>query len=200
MLEESRPYYKAKKGEDYYNTKNRSDDRYTPPWLYGKLNSIYQFTTDPCTDPKNRLGTKVHYTKNYGPAGDGNGLVAPWYGNVFINPPYGAKSTPYWVRAARDYANKNGGNYVVMLLKNTNDVQWFHNYIWDKEQRRFRDGVDVDFIEGRVNFLDKDGKEMDAAPFGSMIVEFHKPGTPSKLTGWYKNNPEASGSRKMDEF
>lgn len=56
------------------------------------------------------------------------------------------------------------------LLAARTDNEWFHAYVWDKCAAGPRDGVSVDFLEGRLVFR-RDGKP-DPAPFPSMVVVF----------------------------
>lgn len=86
-----------------------------------------------------------------------DGLLEPWYGRVWCNPPYG-KGVKKWVRKAYEYGI-NGG-FTVMLLPARTDTTWFHDYIYNK--------ADIRFIKGRLKF----GDSKNAAPFPSMIVIF----------------------------
>ena len=162
----------------YYRRDNSTIERYTPIELYQEWNAIFNFTTDACTNPTNRLGCKVYFTKET----DGLTNVDKWQGNVWINPPYD-RTTGKWVKAALDYGIKNKGNYVVMLLKSTTGVKWFHNYIWDSQTLAYRLGVAyVYFLQKRVNFISsKTGEPIkDPAPFDSMIVVFGQQPTEEK--------------------
>jgi hypothetical protein len=64
---------------------------YTPPEI---LNSVYEvlstITLDPCSPVIPTVEAQTYYTV------EDNGLVLPWFGNVFMNPPYG-RDIPQWV-------------------------------------------------------------------------------------------------------
>ena len=85
-----------------------------------------------------------------------DGLVQPWHGKVFINPPYPAGE---WVAKARSEVERsNGATLVVALLKATTDVRWWHEHV---------EGIaEVRFIKGRLRF----GDGRTPAPFPSCIV------------------------------
>jgi phage N-6-adenine-methyltransferase len=141
----------------YYQTQNQTVEWYTPLDFYQELNKEFNFTTDPCTEPTNRLGAKVFFTK------ETNGLdnfKEKWKGSVFINPPY--THTGDWVKAAVEY-NKQTKNTVCMLLKATTDVRWFHEYIYNKPN------IEIRFCKGRFKFIGNNNK-VNTAPFPSMVV------------------------------
>jgi phage N-6-adenine-methyltransferase len=150
----------------YYNTSNSTIERYTPLHLFQKWDQEFHFTTDPCADPNNYLGCKVYFTKHT----DGLANIDKWKGTVFINPPYNGKGTvERWINAAIQY-NRLTNETVVMLLKATPGVRWFQDYVWDSHNHTFRDGIQVRFLHGRINFTDIQGREMDPAPFDSMLL------------------------------
>jgi phage N-6-adenine-methyltransferase len=150
----------------YYNTGNSTVERYTPLRLFQKWNQEFHFTTDPCADPNNHLGCKVYFTKDT----DGLANVDKWKGAVFINPPYNKKGTvEQWIKAALEH-NRVSNEPVVMLLKATPGISWFQKYVWDSRNHTFRDGIRVRFLPGRIKFTDSEGREMDPAPFESMLL------------------------------
>ena len=57
----------------------------TPQWFYDRLNAVFHFTLDPCSDESN------HKCERYYTSED-NGLTKNWGGQtVFCNPPYSRK-------------------------------------------------------------------------------------------------------------
>jgi hypothetical protein len=56
------------------------------------------------------------------------------------------------------------------LLAARTDVEWFHSFIWDKVVHAPREGVSIEFLEGRLTFR-RNGAP-DPAPFPSMLVVF----------------------------
>jgi len=92
-----------------------SDDYYTPKWIFDALG--VHFDLDVACPPQGPLHTpcSAYYTQ------ETDGLLSPWRGNVFMNPPY-SKATP-WVK--KFMAHKNG----IALLPMAKS-QWF-NDIWN---------------------------------------------------------------------
>lgn len=122
----------------------------TPQDLFDKLNEEFHFDLDVCALPEN-----AKCERYYTPEDDG--LLQPWNGVCWCNPPYG-RTIGKWVQKA--YETFAGGGTVVMLLPARTDTKWFHEYIYNKAEIRF--------IKGRLKF----GNSKNAAPFPSMIVVF----------------------------
>lgn len=136
---------------------SNKDDWETPQDFFNKLNEEFNFNLDPCADRTNHKCEKF-YTK------DDNGLLQDWSGHtVFVNPPYGAKSTSDWIRKCAEESCKPHTT-VVMLIPARTDTRAFHEYIYGKSEIRF--------IKGRLKF----GGSKNSAPFPSMIVIFKKKG------------------------
>lgn len=128
---------------------SKSDEWETPQDLFEKLNSEFAFNLDPCATSKNAK-CEEFYTKKY------NGLEKRWFGNIFMNPPYG-REIGKWIKKA--YIESKYGSTVVCLLPARTDTKWFHEYCLKGEIR---------FIKGRLKF----GGSKNSAPFPSMIVIF----------------------------
>lgn len=122
----------------------------TPQDLYDRLDALYHFELDTAATQENAKCER-YYTA------DDNGLLQPWDGVVWCNPPYG-REIPRWVRKGYEEAQKPGTT-VVMLLPARTDTAWFHDYC--------KKG-DVTFLRGRLKF----GGSKSNAPFPSMIVKF----------------------------
>ncbi len=63
----------------------------------------------------------------------------------------------------------------MVLLRSTTGVKWFHNYVWDKENHKPRDGVQIRFIESRIRFVSSSDPETKSPPFDSVVVVFGPP-------------------------
>lgn len=131
------------------------DDWATPQEFFDKLNEEFAFDLDPCASEENHK-TELFFTKEQ------NGLLQDWGGHtVFVNPPYGRKSTKEWIEKCAKEAEKPETT-VVMLIPARTDTIAFHEYIYHKAEIRF--------VKGRLKF----GGSKDAAPFPSMVVIFRK--------------------------
>jgi len=104
---------------------------------------------DPCCSDKH-VKAKTYYTEAE------NGLIQPWNGVVFMNPPYG-REVGKWCKKAADEAE--GGATVIGLIPSRTDTRWFHKYVFGRAKA-------VVFVKGRLRF---EGAEHDA-PFPSCIA------------------------------
>lgn len=138
------------------------NDWETPWWLVHALErklNIPHFDLDPAATNANRKA--VHW---YTEATDG--LLMPWEGNVFVNPPYsGIKD---WVAKGFGEAKAGRAN-VTMLIASRTDTRWWWDYV--------RHGY-VYFIKGRIRFTGA----ASGAPFPSAIVRF------MGIGGWFSGN------------
>lgn len=73
----------AKKGFTHDDANNKSVDWYTPAWVFERLG--LHFDLDPC-QPLQGIPW-IPTTFRYGEVEDG--LKSPWFGRVWLNPPYG---------------------------------------------------------------------------------------------------------------
>ena len=128
----------------------------TPSWLFHKLNSYYDFITDPCTSEDNPLGCEIFFTKK------SNGLDRKKWGNgnVFINPEY--KNIREWVQEAYQFFCRTG-NTVVLLLPSRTGNRVYQDLI-------FPNASLICFIRGRLKFDDAE----NSAPFDSALIIFNK--------------------------
>lgn len=144
-----------KKGFSHESKNNVSVDWYTPPWIFQRLG--LNFDLDPC-HPKERIHwipTKDIYTL------DDDGLQSKWFGNVWLNPPYG-KQTSEWL--AKMHEHRNG----VALVFARTDCKWFHDYIAKSDA--------ILFLKGRVKFVDGLGATGGSgAGSGSMLAAWGEP-------------------------
>lgn len=100
-------------------TEYTSDDYYTPKWLFDALKLT--FDLDVACPPEGPLHTptKAFYTQK------DDGLAQPWYGLVFMNPPF-SNYTP-WLNKWLQHKN---GILICPVVKS----QWFYD-LWNSEAR-----------------------------------------------------------------
>lgn len=167
---------------EFYDTHaNTTSEWYTPISIFKALDKEFNFVTDAAAEKSNRLACPVFFTK------DTDGLkdhLNRWRGSVFINPPYsdGQGVVYRWVKAASEYSRKTG-NAVVMLLRSTTEVKWFHDFVWDDTKDTWHDGVKVKFPDKRIQFVSSSSSSSSSNPdlklkrksgttFASIIVIF----------------------------
>ena len=126
----------------------------TPQVFFDELNKEFDFTLDPCATKENAKCASF-FTKEQ------NGLVQPWTGRVFCNPPYG-RVIGQWVKRACDEVTNGNAELVVMLLPARTDTRWWHDYC----MRVWPHGIRL--LKGRLKF----GDGTNSAPFPSAVVIF----------------------------
>ncbi len=123
--------------KDFNTNTTNKDEWLTPPDL---IQALGEFDLDPCS-PINRPWdtAKKHYTVL------DNGLMQPWTGRVWLNPPYG-KHVFDWLNKLSEH--KSG----IALIFARTETKGFHREIWNKADSVF-------FFEGRIKFFNVDGTQ-----------------------------------------
>jgi hypothetical protein len=129
-------------------SENTTTEWLTPPWI---INSFPKFTLDPCAPSVRPWNTaKIHYTK------DENGLLLPWFGSVWCNPPYSRDMGPWFEKMV---AHKN----VLTLVFARTETELFFNYVWSK-------AYSILFIKRRVIFHKVDGTKASGSPGAPSVI------------------------------
>ena len=105
---------------------------------------------DPCAEPERNVPALAHYTEQE------DGLSQRWFGNVYMNPPYGSE-IPLWIE--RFVQHIEAGNTGIALLPARVGSRWW-NMLADAA------GLYVCFLSGRLRF----SGSLHSAPFPSAIV------------------------------
>ena len=135
----------------------QEDESLTPP---GILRSLGPFDLDPCAPVDRPWDTaRHHYTIH------DDGSAKPWFGRVWMNPPYG-RQTPIWMERLRRHANG------VALIFARTETRSFFDFIWG-----YADAIL--FLKGRIGFYRPDGTAGGHA------------GAPSCLVAYGRNNVTA---------
>lgn len=110
----------------------------TPPHI---LDALGPFDLDPCASPAPRPWPTAakHYTR------EDNGLMMPWHGRVWLNPPYGGPHTigPWMRRMARH-------NRGAALIFARTETEVFFETVWAVAYA-------IVFLRGRLFFHHADG-------------------------------------------
>ena len=123
---------------------------YTPSWIFDTLG--IRFDLDPASPmqgPVPWIPADRFYTER------DDGLVQPWEGEVWLNPPYGRLTGPF---LARMHAHRQG----VALVFSRTDNSWFHEYIAHADM--------ILFLQGRIKFIDGSGKIGPSPGAGSLLA------------------------------
>lgn len=96
-----------------------------------------------------------------------DGLEQPWFGNVFVNPPFSKKSD--FLQKTID--ERDGTNVIYVLTPDSTDTKsWWHEYIAEYADY-------IWFSKGRISYIDPETGEKAGSPtFGTAISIFGEPG------------------------
>lgn len=107
-----------------------TNDWITPRWI---TDSLGRFDLDPCVSVN-----QPWPTAEFGYTVVEDGLLQPWFGRVWLNPPYG-KDIWRWCKKMAEH------NYGLMLIFARTDTKWFHNFV-----APYTSGILL--LNGRVRF------------------------------------------------
>jgi hypothetical protein len=126
----------------HQSARMKNDEWLTPPAI---LKALGRFDLDPCA-PVNRPWDMAdeHYTV------EDNGLIKPWFGRIWLNPPYGPPPIvgPWLARMAQ---HRKG----TALIFARTETELFFEHVWDT-------ATAVLFIRGRLYFHYVDGTRAPA--------------------------------------
>ena len=150
----------------YYN-KSETVEWGTPQQFFDNMNKRFgPFTLDAAASDLNHK-CEHYYTKQ------DDALRLNWQecwstlkgesgqGVVWCNPPYG-HGVGKWVQKAVEEVEAGHVKRVVMLLRSTTDVKWFHDWAWPYCS-------EMVFVKGRMCFDKGDGEEKPAV-FPSIVL------------------------------
>jgi len=136
--------------ETKHKNKAGKDEWLTPPEV---IKALGVFDLDPCSPINRPWDTALsHYTEI------DNGLMQPWFGRVWCNPPYG-KQTGLWLEKCA--AHKN----TIALTFARTETKMFFQTVWDKADA-------VLFIKGRLRFYHVTGIQAESAGAPSVLIAY----------------------------
>lgn len=136
-----------------------SDHWATPPSLVQDLEREFgPFDLDPCCIAMTAKAPTFYTAQD-------DGLSKPWFGRVFMNPPYSSPG-PWCEKALRE-TSEGRAELVIGLLPVATDTGWFHDHIKGKAEIRF--------VKGRVRFFGWKGTPITSPKTPSMLVIYRRP-------------------------
>lgn len=114
------------------HTGNGDSDEYaTPPELWRSLaKRVDGFDVDPASGAEAQPIAPTRYTK------EDDGLSKAWYGDVWLNPPFGdttgdggVSKKDRWLRKARNEVTRDAVRTVTVLLPVDTSTDWFHRHV-----------------------------------------------------------------------
>lgn len=139
-----------------------TSDKWATPWpVLRDLEAKYgAFDLDPCCEPHTAKAPTFYTIED-------NGLAKPWFGNVYVNPPF--SDVRPWCERAIEATSTSEAKLVVMLLPCATDTGWFHEVVWPH--------AELHFIRGRVRFLGWRGTPIRAPRAPSLVAVYRAPGS-----------------------
>lgn len=130
------------------NTTEGTDRWLTPPEI---VHALGTFDLDPCGAPGHDLATSTYLLEN-----GQDGTTLPWFGRVWLNPPYGRAAEPF-LRKLVKHAARNDGPYTggTALIFARTETFIFHETVWEAATAVF-------FFKGRLTFLNANGEKPKA--------------------------------------
>ncbi|MCY1055405.1 DNA N-6-adenine-methyltransferase [Nannocystis sp. SCPEA4] len=106
------------------STSSDSDRYFTPAELLDLVAATWPngIDLDPCWDPESLVQAKQVYDVRAGQ----DGLILPWAGKIFVNPPY--SSTSSWIIKAAQHAA--AGGEVLALVQASVGSSYWARYVW----------------------------------------------------------------------
>lgn len=145
-------------------TDRRNSDSDYPEWATPKrvwkplAEALGGFDLDPASGAEPEPIAPTRYTK------EDDGLTQSWFGDVWVNYPYGRKQHPEWSEKVLAESNRQEVESITVLAPASTDTNWF--------QDSFAYADVLTFVDGRISFIGAgDGKD-DAAAFSSVLVSF----------------------------
>ena len=141
-------------------SKNGKEEWLTPPGIINGLGGYLSFDLDPCAPINPPWPTaRKHYNIN------DDGLSLPWYGRVWLNPPYGNKTALWMARLALH------GNGLALIYARTETRYWFP-HVW-------KHAAGFYFFKSRLIFHNVDGTPardskggIQKAPAPSVLIAY----------------------------
>lgn len=146
-----------------------SDTWVTPPEVFNPLHEEFHFTLDACATDAEAARVPRFYTPQ------DNGLVQPWTGVVWCNPPYSESAK--WAEKA--WRSAQEGATVVLLIFSNTETRYWQDWCQRSTGVRlydgriyFKAGEDIYAIKDEERVVTLRKGERGPAPKGSALVVF----------------------------
>lgn len=128
----------------HHSAKAQTEEWLTPPSIIAALGGADSFDLDPCAPAVQPWPTaRTVYTRA------DNGLLRPWRGRVWLNPPYSTVALAKWLSRLAGH----GVGTALIFARTETDA--FFRHVWESASALL-------FIRGRLNFHYPDGRRAEA--------------------------------------
>lgn len=128
----------------HQSARPQSETWFSPPAIIEALGGSESFDLDPCSPACRPWPTaRAHYSE------EDNGLILPWFGRVWLNPPY---TISLITRFLGRMATHDRG---VALIFARTETDPFHRFVWQAASGLL-------FLRGRLHFHHADGRRAKA--------------------------------------
>jgi hypothetical protein len=118
---------------------SETDTWFTPPEIIDALGGVDSFDLDPCSHRERPYATaRQHFTV------EDNGLLQPWHGRVWLNPPYSTALVGRFLGRMVEH-----GRGIALIFART-ETDPFNRFVWGGASGLL-------FLRGRLNFHRLDG-------------------------------------------
>lgn len=135
---------------------SKTAEHYTPPSFLIRVYEFFGGTVDldPCSNSLESptVLANAHYTQAL------DGLSLPWFGKVFVNPPYGRTLMTWTEKLCSEYEQGNISEAIYLVPSRT-DTKW---------TRRLSAYARC-YLDSRLKFTSREGIPQDSAPFPSAV-------------------------------
>lgn len=140
-----------------YNSESNAGDEWgTPPWIVRPLaDALGGFDLDPASGAEPEPYAEMRYTV------EDNGLEQDWFGDVWLNPPYGRTENPTWGERAYEQAHTDRVDTLTALVPASTETNWFQDYYFTADY--------ITFFDQRIQFI---GAGDHGASFPNVIASF----------------------------
>lgn len=152
-----------KKKKTKFKQSTGKEEWHTPPYI---LDAVREYFGTIDLDPMSNYAANefvkatTFYTK------DDNAFTKPWFGNVFLNPPYKTvmmnRVVPFLIERCRN----DDVDSILLLVNNSTESKW--------GQEALKNASAICFIDHRLRFIDGETGAIQGTPFqGQMLILFN---------------------------
>jgi phage N-6-adenine-methyltransferase len=126
-------------GSDFYDEHDAGEQWGTPEWIWRPLSgALGGFDLDPASGAETTPIADSRFTV------EDDGLAQSWYGDVWLNPPYGRSFNRKWAEKASQEAQRDSVDTLTALVPSSTGSNWF--------QETYADADYMTHVSGRIQF------------------------------------------------